>query len=157
LPSADSFIQVENTTFNLAQKKPVRSLLAKADAGADFAQTQFCMDIPLARRYARRLIEHGVAQRVPVLIGVSPLASARSARWMREKLHGTRIPDEIVERLERSSDPKAEGRRICIEVMQQLAEIPGIAGAHVMAPANFAEIPRVIADSGVTKKKRAKI
>jgi methylenetetrahydrofolate reductase (NADPH) len=133
-----------------------QALMAKADAGADFAQTQFCMDVEVARRYAARLLEHGVAQRLPVLIGVSPIPSARSARWMREKLYGTRIPDGIVERLEKAADPKAEGRRICIEVLQQLAEIPGIAGAHVMAPMNFAEIPRVIQDSGVTRLKRKK-
>jgi methylenetetrahydrofolate reductase (NADPH) len=132
------------------------ALMAKADAGADFAQTQFCMDLDLARRYAARLIEHGVAQRLPMLIGVSPIPSARSARWMRERLYGTRIPDEIVERLEKAADPKAEGRKICIEVLQQLAEIPGIAGAHVMAPMNFAEIPRVIQESGVTRLKRKK-
>ena len=54
-----------------------------------------------------------------------------------------------VERLERAADPKLEGRRICIEVLRALAEIPGVAGAHVMAPMNFAEIPAVISESGV--------
>jgi methylenetetrahydrofolate reductase (NADPH) len=130
------------------------ALMAKADAGADFAQTQFCMDTGVVRRYAARLLEHGVAQRLPILIGVSPIPSARSARWMREKLFGTLIPDSIVERLERAPDPKLEGRRICVEILQELAEIPGIAGAHIMAPQNFAEIPVVIAESGVTQRKR---
>jgi methylenetetrahydrofolate reductase (NADPH) len=73
---------------------------------------------------------------------------------MREKLFGTRIPDEIVERLEKAADPKREGRRICVEVLQQLADTPGIAGAHVMAPMNFAEIPAAIEESGVTFRKR---
>jgi methylenetetrahydrofolate reductase (NADPH) len=73
---------------------------------------------------------------------------------MREKLFGTRIPDEIVERLEKAADPKREGRRICVEALQQLAETPGIAGAHVMAPMNFAEIPAAIEESGVTRRKR---
>lgn len=128
------------------------SLKAKAAAGADFVQTQFCMDTGIARRYAARLLEAGI--RVPILIGVSPIPSARSARWMREKLFGTIITDQQIERLEKARDPKLEGRRICIEVLQELAEIPGIAGAHVMAPQNFAEIPAVIADSGVTRRKR---
>src|SRR4051812_27977323 len=130
------------------------ALKAKIAAGADFAQTQFCMDVGVARRYAARLLEHGVAQKLPILIGVSPIPSARSARWMREKLFGTIIPEEFIERLEKAPDPKIEGRKICIEVLQELAEIPGIAGAHVMAPMNFSEIPRVIADSGVTNRKR---
>jgi methylenetetrahydrofolate reductase (NADPH) len=129
-----------------------KGLRAKAAAGADFVQTQFCMDIGVVRRYAARLRELGV--RLPILVGVAPIPSARSARWMREKLFGTRIPDEIVERLDKAADPKREGRRICVEVLQQLAETPGIAGAHVMAPMNFGEIPATIEESGVTRRKR---
>ena len=127
-----------------------KGLLAKADAGADFVQTQFCMDMKVVRRYAARLVETGIAQRLPVLIGVAPIPSAKSAHWMREKLFGTQIPDEIVQRLKQAEDPKAEGRRICVEVLQELAEIPGIAGAHIMAPMNFSAIPEVIRASRVT-------
>ena len=134
-----------------ADWKP-ESLRAKAAAGADFVQTQFCMDIGVVRRYAARLREEGI--RLPILVGVAPIPSARSARWMREKLFGTLIPDTIVERLEKAADAKREGRRICVEVLQQLAETPGIAGAHVMAPMNFAEIPLAIEESGVTRRKR---
>ena len=129
-----------------------KSLRAKAEAGADFVQTQFCMDMGVVRRYAARLLEAGI--RLPILIGVAPIPSARSARWMREKLFGTLIPDAIVERLENAADPKLEGRRICIETLQELAEIPGVAGAHVMAPMNFAEIPVVIEQSAILRKKR---
>ncbi len=127
-----------------------KGLLAKAQAGAHFVQTQFCMDTGLVRRYAARLREIGF--KLPILIGIAPIPSARSARWMKEKLFGTVIPDEIVERLERAKDPKAEGRKICVEILRELAQIPGIAGAHVMAPMNFAEIPLAIAESGVLKK-----
>ena len=126
-----------------------KGLLAKAQAGAHFVQTQFCMDMGLVRRYAARLREIGF--KLPILIGIAPIPSARSARWMREKLFGTVIPDEIVERLERAEDAKAEGRKICVEILRELAGIPGIAGAHVMAPMNFAEIPLAIAESGVLK------
>jgi methylenetetrahydrofolate reductase (NADPH) len=129
-----------------------KGLMAKAASGADFVQTQFCMDVGVVRRYAARLAQSGFDK--PILVGVAPIPSARSARWMREKLFGTLIPDALVERLEKAADPKREGRLICIEVLQQLAEIPGIAGAHIMAPMNFAEIPRVIEDSAVTGRKR---
>ena len=131
-----------------------KSLRAKIEAGADFVQTQFCMDTAVVRRYAACLSQAGI--KAPILIGVAPIPSARSARWMREKLFGTLIPDAIVSRLEKAADPKREGRRICIEVLQELADTPGIAGAHVMAPMNFAEIPIVIEESGVTLKKRKK-
>jgi methylenetetrahydrofolate reductase (NADPH) len=129
-----------------------KGLFAKAEAGADFVQTQFCMDAGVVRRYAARLLDLGF--RLPILIGIAPIPSARSVRWMREKLFGTLIPDATVARLEKAADPKREGSKICIELLQELAEIPGIAGAHVMAPQNFSEIPRVIADSGVTRRKR---
>ena len=128
-----------------------KALRAKVEAGADFVQTQFCMDTGVARRYAARLLDAGI--RIPILIGVAPIPSARSARWMKEKLFGTIIPDAFIERLENAADPKAEGRRICVEVLRELAEIPGVAGAHVMAPMNFGEIPAVIAESGVAGKK----
>ena len=132
-----------------------KGLMSKAAAGADFAQTQFCMDPGIARRYAQRLLELGIAPRVGVLIGVAPIPSVRSARWMREKLFGTIIPEGIVTRLESAGDPAREGRAICVELMQELAEIPGIAGVHVMAPQNPSAIPEVISVSGVTKRKRA--
>jgi methylenetetrahydrofolate reductase (NADPH) len=128
-------------------------LIAKAQAGADFVQTQFCMDIGVVRRYAARLREAGF--KLPVLIGIAPIPSARSARWMREKLFGTTIPDSTIQRLEKAADPKAEGRKICVELLQQLAETPGVAGAHVMAPMNFAEIPAAIQESGVLNRKKA--
>ena len=129
-----------------------KSLLAKAAAGADFVQTQFCMDMGVVRRYAARLLEAGI--KLPILIGVAPIQSVRSARWMREKLFGTLIPDSIIERLESAREPKAEGRKICVEILRELTAIPGVAGAHVMAPMNFAEIPRAIEESGVLRKAR---
>jgi methylenetetrahydrofolate reductase (NADPH) len=127
-------------------------LAAKIAAGADFVQTQFCMDIAVVRRYAARLVELGLTERAGILVGVAPIPSARSARWMRQKLFGTIVPDAIVERLGRAADPKREGAQICIELLQQLRETPGVAGAHVMAPQNPRAIPEVIAASGVTRE-----
>jgi methylenetetrahydrofolate reductase (NADPH) len=132
-----------------------KSLMAKLDAGADFIQTQFCMDIEVVKRYGARLVELGIAPKMAFLIGLCPIPSARSAIWMKEKLFGTNIPDGIVKRIEGAQDQRAEGRKICIELMQQMVELPGIAGVHIMAPVNPSAIPGVIAESGVTQKKRA--
>jgi methylenetetrahydrofolate reductase (NADPH) len=129
-------------------------LLAKAEAGAEFVQTQFCMAVEVAQRYARRLLDLGIAQRLPILIGVAPIPSARSARWMRERLFGTLIPDAIIDRLERAPDPKVEGKRICVEVIRQLAAVPGIAGVHVMAPQFHSALAAVITESGVAGSAR---
>jgi methylenetetrahydrofolate reductase (NADPH) len=130
------------------------ALAAKADAGAQFVQTQFCMDAGIVRCYLRRLDEHGLVPRLGILIGVVPLKSARAARWMRKHLPGTIIPDAMIARLERAADPAAEGRRVCVELMQELAEIPGVAGAHVMAPANPEAIPRVLAEAANIGRRR---
>jgi methylenetetrahydrofolate reductase (NADPH) len=119
-----------------------KSLKSKVEAGSEFAQTQFCMDAGVVRRYLARLAEHGV--KLPMLIGISPLRSAKSARWMREKLFGTIIADAVVERMDKAADPAAEGRHICLELIEELAAIPGVAGVHLMAPGNEGAIVEVL-------------
>ena len=133
-----------------------KSLQGKIAAGAQFAQTQFCMDIEVVRRYVARLAEHGLTERIAILIGVVPLKSGRAARWIKEHLYGAIIPDDIVERLEYAGDAAAEGRQICVDFIEQLATVPGVAGAHVMAPNNEAAIPDVIARARSIVKDRAK-
>ena len=130
-------------------------LRAKSEAGADFVQTQFCFDAGVVRRYAARLSDEGLAERLFILIGIGPPASTRSARWMRDNLFGTIIPDPVIERLEGAADARAEGVNICIELLQDLADIPGIAGTHIMAPLNEASVPEVIERSGVLKGRAA--
>ena len=120
------------------------TLQAKVDAGAQFVQTQFCMDAALVRRYVARLVECGVAEKLSVVIGVVPLRSAKSARWIKEKLFGAVIPDSIIDRMERASDPAAEGRRICVDIVHELADVPHVAGVHIMAPGNDAVVSEVI-------------
>jgi methylenetetrahydrofolate reductase (NADPH) len=120
------------------------SLQAKVEAGAQFAQTQFCMDAGVVRRYMARLAECGIAERLSVIIGVVPLRSAKSARWIKEKLFGAVIPDAIIDRIAQAADPVAEGRRICVDLVQELADVPYVAGVHIMAPGNDAVVPEVI-------------
>src|SRR4029453_17845437 len=99
------------------------------------------------RRYAARLAEHEATKGFPLLIGIAPLRAAKSARWMKENLYGTIIPDAFIERLEQASDPAAEGQRIALELIEELTTIPGVAGVHIMAPANEATVPAVIAEA----------
>jgi len=125
-----------------------KDLVAKADAGARFLQTQFCMDLGIVRRWTRRLDELGLTEQLKVLIGIAPLASARSARWMRQRLYGTIIPDALIERLDQAADPRREGITICAALLGELSAIPGVAGAHIMAPANPDAIPEAVAAAG---------
>jgi methylenetetrahydrofolate reductase (NADPH) len=120
------------------------ALLAKVKAGAQFAQTQFCMDAGIVRRYVGVLEAAGVTKQLSILIGVNPLRSAKSAQWMKKHLYGTIIPDAFIARLEKSADPAREGLAICVELIEELATIPGVAGVHIMAPGNDAAIPDVI-------------
>jgi methylenetetrahydrofolate reductase (NADPH) len=110
-------------------------LNAKIAAGARFFQTQFGFDLDVVRAYAARLREEGIAERAGLLIGVGPIRSAKSARWMNENLFGVHVPEAVVERLDRAADQAAEGRRICAELIEGLSKIEGVAGAHIMAPA----------------------
>ena len=120
-------------------------LAAKRAAGAQFLQTQFCMDAGVVRRYMARLAEHGLADKLAVIVGIVPLRSAKSARWIKDKLYGAIIPDDVIARMEAASDPAAEGRRICLDTVAALVQIPNVAGVHIMAPGNDSAVPEIIA------------
>jgi methylenetetrahydrofolate reductase (NADPH) len=126
----------------------IARLRRKAAAGAQFIQTQYCFDIPELERYMRAVCDEGLHERLRILIGVGPIGSARTARWLRARVPGVHIPEVIVKRLEQAADPREEGRRICIELIRQLREIPGIAGVHIMAPKQDHLIPSIVAESG---------
>jgi methylenetetrahydrofolate reductase (NADPH) len=152
---ADFFIGAADMPIDPPPGWVPKSLKAKIAAGAQFAQTQFCMDIDVVKRYIARLAQEKLTRKIALLIGVVPLRSGKSARWIKEQLFGAIIPDAIVERLEYSGDPAAEGKQICIDFIAQLSEIPGVAGAHIMAPNNEAAIPDVIAKARKLVKNRA--
>ena len=92
------------------------------------------LHVGFVRRYVERLREEGLTDRLGIIIGVGPVRSAKSARWMNENLFGVHVPDAVIERLERASEPAVEGQAICAELIDGLREIPGVAGAHIMAP-----------------------
>ena len=122
-PAPRYFVGVADMPIDPAPDWRPDRLMSKIETGADFAQTQFCFDVEILGRYVARLAEFDIPSRLPILIGLAPLASA---------LFGTIIPDALIARLEDARDPAAEGRRICIELIQALKAMPGIAGVHLM-------------------------
>ena len=134
-----------------------KGLAAKLECGAQFVQTQFCMDAALVRRYVARLHEAGLTGKLSLIIGIVPLRSVKSANWIRDKLFGAIIPDAIVARLERAADAAVEGRRICLEMVQQLSDIPHVAGVHIMAPGNDAVVPDIISDARASVSRLAAV
>ena len=153
--AANFFIGAADMPVDPPKDWQPKSLKQKIAAGAQFAQTQFCMDIDIVRRYVARLRQDKLTNKISLLIGVVPLRSGKSARWIKEQLFGAIIPDHIVERLEYSGDPAAEGKQICIDFIAQLSEVPGVAGAHIMAPNNEGAIPDVITKARKLVKNRA--
>jgi methylenetetrahydrofolate reductase (NADPH) len=125
-------------------------LKKKAAAGAQFVQTQFCFDSAVAHRYFSRLAAHGMMQSLRFIVGIGPLLSAKQARFMNEKFFGVSIPAPVINRLDGAADQREEGRRICIELMHALRDIPGIAGFHLMAPLQSPDtIAEIILASGL--------
>lgn len=143
---AEFFLGAADTPIDPPPDWQPVGLKRKLKAGAQFVQTQFCLDAGVARRYIERLREHQLTERLFILIGLAPLASARSARWIRQHLYGSIIPDALIGRMEAAADEKLEGHRICVELMQQMRQISGVAGVHLMAPLNSAALPPVISE-----------
>jgi methylenetetrahydrofolate reductase (NADPH) len=141
---ADFFIGAADMPLDPPEGWQPNALAAKIDAGAQFAQTQFCMDASIVRRYVAALERAAITSKIALLIGVNPLRSAKSARWMQHHLYGTIIPDAFIARLEQAADPAREGLRICVELIEELATIRGVAGVHIMAPGNDMAIPAAI-------------
>jgi len=126
----------------------------KVAAGAQFVQTQYCFDVPPLERFMARVRELGLHEKCFVLVGVGPLASARAARWMRAHVPGVHVPDAVVSRLEGAADQKLEGKRLCIELIQRIREIDGVAGVHVMAYRQEELVSEIIAASGIMRDRR---
>ncbi|EBA17344.1 putative oxidoreductase protein [Roseobacter sp. SK209-2-6] len=131
-------------------------LAKKIEAGAEFIQTNYIYDIPLFERFMERVRDLGLDQKVYILAGVGPLASARAARWMRSNVPGIQIPDSLIERMERAEKPGQEGKKICVELIQKIRDIAGVSGVHVMAYRKEHLVSEIIQDSGVlaTRKRR---
>ena len=124
-------------------------LAKKVAAGAQFIQTQYCYDVPMLRTFMRRVEDLGLLGRVFILVGVGPLRSAKTAEWMRRNVPGLHIPDAVVKRLAGAEDPTREGLRLCVELIQQIREVPGVSGVHVMAYRQEESVPEIIERSGV--------
>ncbi|MCA9917784.1 MAG: methylenetetrahydrofolate reductase [Anaerolineales bacterium] len=130
--------------------RPMR-LAKKIAAGADFIQTQYCFDVPRLEEYMRRVRDMGLHEKVYILVGVGPLRSDRAAEFMRKNVPGVHIPDAVVERLRKTPKEKkqAEGKRICVEIIQQVREIEGVSGVHVMAYRQEELVAEIIDESGL--------
>ncbi|MCJ8340589.1 MAG: methylenetetrahydrofolate reductase [Pseudomonadales bacterium] len=124
-------------------------LAKKIAAGAQYIQTNYCFDVPRFKEFMARSRDLGLLEKVFILPGVGPMASARTANWIRNNVPGIYIPDAVIERLAGAKDQKREGQQLCIELIQQLSEIEGVSGIHVMAYRQEESVAEIIESSGV--------
>ncbi|WP_084634199.1 methylenetetrahydrofolate reductase [Maritalea myrionectae] len=127
----------------------VDQLAKKIRAGAEFIQSQYCFDIERLRTFMARACDLGLHEKSYIIIGVGVLGSAQTARWLRANVPGVHIPDAIIKRLEDAPNPKAEGRRIAVDLMQQIKETPGVSGVHLMAYRHEKWVGEIVKASGV--------
>ncbi len=127
----------------------VNRLAKKVKAGADFIQTQAVYDVPKFARWMEMICERGLDKQVHILAGVIPIRSAGMARYMRDYVSGVSVPDELVTRMEDAADTKTEGVNIGIEIIEQMKEIPGVHGVHIMAVGWEDIVPEIVERTGL--------
>ena len=134
----------------LARDYDPARLEEKADAGADFVQTQIVFDVDALGTWTEQAQARGIFDRMFVLVGVAAPRSAATARYLRENLRGVIVPDAVVSRLEQAGDSaEDEGVRLTVEIVERLRAIRGIAGVHVMGLGHEEAVRRVIETAGL--------
>jgi methylenetetrahydrofolate reductase (NADPH) len=129
----------------------VRRLAAKVDAGAQFVQTQFVFDVPALAGWLGQVRDLGLGERCYILAGVGPVRSPRALAHL-ARIPGVHIPEQVAGRLNAAGGPeqfRAEGEKLCSEIIAELAELPGVAGVHVMAVGAEHVIPGILEAAGL--------
>jgi methylenetetrahydrofolate reductase (NADPH) len=129
----------------------VTRLAKKVAAGVDFIQTQCIYNMDKFKAWMQQVVDQGLDQKVHILAGVTPLKSLGMARYMASNVSGIDVPDSLIARIK--GTPKEaraqEGIRICIEQIQQLREIPGVHGIHLMAIEWEHKVPEIVEAAGL--------
>jgi methylenetetrahydrofolate reductase (NADPH) len=127
----------------------VDRLAKKIDAGVDFIQTQGIYDVPRFEEWLNAANDRGLTDKVYILGGVIPLKSAGAAKYIKNKVAGMMVPDELIDRMKNADDGKAEGIKIAIETIEQLKNMKGVHGVHVMAIEWEEKVPEIVKETGL--------
>ena len=150
-PAPNFFIgAVANPFAPPYEYRPYR-LAKKVAAGARFIQTQLIYNVDRFRSYMKQVRDLGLHEQVYIFAGVGPLKSVRMAEYMATRVAGMDVPQALIDRMAKT--PKAaqpeEGIRICNEIIEQVREIPGVAGLHIMAVHWAESVPEIVSRSGL--------
>jgi methylenetetrahydrofolate reductase (NADPH) len=126
-------------------------LQKKINAGIDFIQTQCIYDMDRFEKWMQQVCDTGLHQKCKILAGVTPLKSAGMARYMRDKVAGVTVPNYYVDRIAKAEDAKAEGIDICVEQINRLRQIEGVAGVHIMAIEWEAKVAEIVEKAELKK------
>jgi methylenetetrahydrofolate reductase (NADPH) len=151
-PAADKefFIGIGARAFRPpAHGWDAKSLQERSRAGARFLQTQLCFNLDILRLYIQCLVAARLTWKYSVMVSLTPLPSAATAKWLKKNLTDSRIPEEVIRRLEEAADPEREGIEICAELMREIAAIPGVSGVNLMTMGNPRSIRDAIVASGL--------
>jgi methylenetetrahydrofolate reductase (NADPH) len=157
-PAPNFFIGAAANPFAPPYEYRPYRLAKKVAAGARFIQTQLIYNVDRFREYMKQVIDLGLHEQVYILAGVGPLKSVRAAEFMAAKVAGMDVPQELVDRMAKT--PKAaqpeQGIRICTEIIEQVREIPGVAGLHIMAVHWADSVPEIVSRAGLYPRPRTK-
>ena len=143
------FLGAAENPFANPHEFRVHRLAKKVKAGADFIQTQVIYDIDRFEKFMEDVRARHLDDKVHIMGGVTPLKSAKVAKYMKNKVAGIIMPDAVISRMEKAADPKAEGIKLCIETINQLKQMKGVHGVHVMAIAWEEKVPEIVEGAGL--------
>jgi len=129
----------------------VARLAKKVAAGAEFIQTQCIYNVERFKEWMKGVVDRGLHEKVYILAGVTPFKSAGMAKYMKNRVPGMDVPDELVKRMSGVSKEKQpeEGIKICVETIEQLKEVEGVRGFHIMAIEWEEKVPEIVESSGL--------
>ncbi|MBW2592962.1 MAG: methylenetetrahydrofolate reductase [Deltaproteobacteria bacterium] len=129
----------------------VPRLAKKIAAGAEFIQTQCIYNLDKFEEWMRLARERGLTEKVYIMAGMTPMKSAGMARYMKNRVPGMDVPDEVVKRMADTPKEKQaeEGVKICIEAIQRLKKVEGIKGFHIMAIEWEEKVPEIVEAAGL--------
>ena len=143
------FIGTGAKIFKPGNQWRAESLHTRANAGAQFMQTQLCFNPEILRIYIEAAVKAKLTWKYSVIVSLTPLPSIETMHWLKTFLPDSKIPESVVKRMEGAADAEQEGIDICAELMAEIAQIPGVSGVNLMTMGNPEAITAAIQASGL--------